>query len=386
MKRNALFALAVLSAAAAGAQAADVTVYGQANVSLYYQDTKSGDSSLTMQNEASRVGLRAHEALTDETDVFVHLETGYGLDDGTLTENGRNNTGTTLFDRRAFLAVKHKRFGELAMGRMGTVRSSMAPYGYALGMLDPFGTNYGPDGSISGMFGNDTRGNNTITYMAPKVGGFSWGVSYSMAAYDNEDPGAGHNDRHLSVMANYANGPLYVVAAATEARWGKDHSAGSDKGYAYEREDGRAYTVGATYELNPSWKLFVAAQYHQDWRNVAAWNIDSYHAGSNDDLLHGIDGTTALVGFSWQVSGPWRILADYMYFDGEHKLGDGSKESATRHIVNGAVEYWFSKRTRVFTTLSWSTADGALESDLLAAKKQTDVNRITGRVGMAHYF
>lgn len=36
MKRNALFALAVLSAAAAGAQAADVTVYGQANVSLYY--------------------------------------------------------------------------------------------------------------------------------------------------------------------------------------------------------------------------------------------------------------------------------------------------------------------------------------------------------------
>lgn len=240
MKRNALFALAVLSAAAAGAQAADVTVYGQANVSLYYQDTKSGDSSLTMQNEASRVGLRAHEALTDETDVFVHLETGYGLDDGTLTENGRNNTGTTLFDRRAFLAVKHKRFGELAMGRMGTVRSSMAPYGYALGMLDPFGTNYGPDGSISGMFGNDTRGNNTITYMAPKVGGFSGGVSYSMAAYDNEDPGAGHNDRHLSVMANYANGPLYVVAAATEARWGKDHSAGSDKGYAYEREDGRA--------------------------------------------------------------------------------------------------------------------------------------------------
>ena len=92
------------------------------------------------------------------------------------------------------------------------------------------------------------------------------------------------------------------------------------------------------------------------------------------------------MGFSWQVSGPWRILADYMYFDGEHKLGDGSKESATRHIVNGAVEYWFSKRTRVFTTLSWSTADGALESDLLAAKKQTDVNRITGRVGMAHYF
>lgn len=59
MKRNALFALAVLSAAAADAQAADVTVYGQANVSLYYQDTKSGDSSLTMQNEASRVGLRA---------------------------------------------------------------------------------------------------------------------------------------------------------------------------------------------------------------------------------------------------------------------------------------------------------------------------------------
>ena len=125
--RIALCALAVLGAATAS-QAADVKIYGQANVSLYYQDAKSGDASLSMQNEASRFGITAKEALTDETDVLVYLETGYGLDDGTFTNNGKNNVGTTLFDRRSILAVRNARWGELAFGRMGTVRSSMAPY------------------------------------------------------------------------------------------------------------------------------------------------------------------------------------------------------------------------------------------------------------------
>lgn len=383
--RIALCALAVLGAATAS-QAADVKIYGQANVSLYYQDAKSGDASLSMQNEASRFGITAKEALTDETDVLVYLETGYGLDDGTFTNNGKNNVGTTLFDRRSILAVRNARWGELAFGRMGTVRSSMAPYGYGLGMLDPFGTNYGPDGSISGMFGNDTRGNNTITYMSPKLAGFSAGMSYSLSAYDNEEAQSSKNDRQLSGLVNYSNGPLYAVAAATEQRFGDNRTGGSDAGYGYERKNARAYTAGITYEVNPDWKLFFAAQYHENWRNVAAWNIDSYFKGDAAELRHGIDGTTALAGFTWRIAGPWRLLADYMYFDGEHKTADGSELEARRHIVNGALEYWFSKNTRVFATASWSTADGALESDTLAKKKQTDVNRVTGRIGMAHYF
>lgn len=388
MTRNA-FRAAMVSLAALGAlsaaHAADVMIYGQANVSLYYQDSKSEDATLSMQNEASRFGITAREALTDETDVLVYLETGYGIDDGSLTNNGRNNVGTTLFDRRSILALRNARWGEFAFGRMGTVRSSMAPYGYGLGMLDPFATNYGPDGSISGMFGNDTRSNNTITYVSPKFAGFGAGLSYSLSTYDNEEAQSGKNNRQLSGLLNYTNGPLYAVVAATEQRFGENRT-GSDAGYGYERKNARAYTAGVTYEVNPDWKIFVAAQYHDNWRNVGAWNIDSYFKGDAAELLHGIDGTTMLAGFTWRVSGPWRFLADYLYFDGEHKTADGSKLEASRHIVNGALEYWFSKRTRAYVTASWSTADGALESDTLAAKKQTDVNRVTGRIGMTHHF
>lgn len=123
--RLSLLAAAVL--AAGGASAADVKIYGQANVSLFYMDTEASSASLSMQNESSRVGITATEALTPDTSVNVYLETGYGLDDGTLTNNGRSNTGTTLFDRRAILSVKNSTWGEFAAGRMGTVRSSMAP-------------------------------------------------------------------------------------------------------------------------------------------------------------------------------------------------------------------------------------------------------------------
>lgn len=371
---------------AGSASAADVSIYGQANVSLYYQKSRSGSASVAMQNEASRIGLTAREAVNSDLSALVYLETGYGLDDGTLTNNGRNNTGTTLFDRRAILALRSNAWGELAFGRMGTVRSSMAPYGYGLGPIDPFGTNYGPDGSISGMFGNDTRGNNTVTYVSPNMAGVRAGASWSFSAYDQEDAEVSKNDRHLSAFVNYTGRSLYLVAAATEARYGRDHSAGSDAGYAYDRAKSRAYTFGATYALNAAWKLFAAYQYHDDFRNVAAWNIDSYCKGTAADLLHGIDGSTALLGLTWRAGGPWRVLGDVMYFDGSHKMGDGSKLNAKRWILNGAVEYWFSKTTRVFTTASWSGADGALDTDELAAKRQTDVNRVTARVGMAHYF
>lgn len=386
----------ILVSLSAAAFSADVKIYGQANVSLFYMDTKSGSASLAMQNEASRVGLTAVEELMPGTTVNVSLETGYGLDDGTLSNNGKSNAGTTLFDRRAILSVKNRTWGEFAAGRMGTVRSSMAPYGYGLGMIDPFGTNYGPDGSISGMFGNDARGNNTLTYLSPVISGLRTGLSYSLSTHDNEDAESSHNNRQLSGIVSWQGERFYLVAGATQAWYGRNHSAGADA-TKYERNDSQVYTLGGWAAVTPTVKAYAAVQYHKDFRNAGAWNIDAYYKGSvnaagqdpQGNLKHGIDGTTGLIGLTWQASQSVRILADGMFFDGSHRMGSGEKVDAGRYILNAAAEYWFSKTTRAFVTTSWSKGTGALESSRTvksSAGAQADVNRICGRVGMIHYF
>lgn len=177
--RTALF-LAIAGALASAAQAADVQLYGRVETALFFQKVESEDNAkLQMENGASRIGLTINEALTDDLSMRGYLETGFGSDDGTLsnTSGGAPTGSAMLFDRRAILAVKSKTWGELGFGRMGTVRSTMAPYGWGLGSLDPFETAYSVDCSISGMFGNDARGNNSITWMSPKAAGFQGGIT-----------------------------------------------------------------------------------------------------------------------------------------------------------------------------------------------------------------
>lgn len=382
----ALTALAAIASTLADVSAAaDVKIYGQANVALYYNSPKKGDDTLIMQNESSRFGFRATENLTPETSVNVHLETGFNIDTGALTQNGGNNTGTTLFDRRAFVSVKNTHYGEFAFGRMGTVRSTMAPFGYTLGMLDPFGTMYGPDGTISSIFGNDTRANNTITYLSPAMAGFTAGLSYSLATYDNENEDSSKNNRHLAGMINYRNGPVYLVLSATQAWYGKD-SGGSDK-VNYDRKDSQAYTFGGFYNFTPDFRVYAAAQYNKNFRNVAGWNLDSskFRFDSTADRYNGVDGVSALVGMTWRI-GSWNLIADYLYFDGDHELADGTKQDGSRYVINGAVEYYLSKRTRLMASLHWSEGADALGSTEVVRQGGSDLTRLGARLGMIHYF
>lgn len=390
MKRsNAKRAAIALSAAVLSlpmsSMAGEVDIYGQANVALYYNNPKNGSDSLIMQNESSRIGFRATENLTSETSINVHLETGFNIDTGALTQNGGNNVGTTLFDRRSFISVKNLHYGEFAFGRMGTVRSTMAPFGYTLGMLDPFGTMYGPDGTISAVFGNDTRANNTVTYLSPSMAGFSVGLSYSLATYDNENEDSSKNNRHLAGMVNYRNGPLYLVLSATQAWYGKD-SGGSDK-VTYDRKDSQAYTFGGFYNFTPNFRVYAAAQYNHNFRNVAGWNLDSskFKFNTDADRYNGVDGVSALLGMTWRI-GSWNLIADYLYFDGDHELADGTKQDGSRYILNGAVEYYLSKRTRLMASLHWSEGADALGSTEIVSQGGTDLTRLGARLGMIHYF
>lgn len=385
---------AALVAASGAAAAADVQIYGRVNTALFFQKVQSEDhAKLRMDNGASRFGLNISETLTDDLSVRGYLENGFNSDDGGLTNTsgGASSGSSMLFDRRSIIALRSNKAGEFGFGRMGTVRSTMAPYGIGLAALDPFETAYAVDCSISGVFGNDARGNNSISWLSPKWAGWQTGLTYSLSTTGQEDEDMGDNNRQLAGVLAYSAGPLYVTAGTTYQWFGHDPNVAptdADQGKKYQRNDAQVWMLGATYQMLDNLKLFAAAQWHKDWRNVGGWNVDRWYRGNPADAKAGIDGVTALVGLQYWPAAKVRVLADYMYFDGEHDMETGSVD-AKRHVVNGALEYWFSKKTHAFVSLSYSTGSGALDSDATFEHfngSANDVNRVSSYLGLEMRF
>lgn len=368
-----------------GASAADVSIYGKVNTALYWQDWSGANPSFSMINEGSRFGFNIREELTNDLSVKGYLENGFNSDDGGLTNTSGGNTGSTLFDRRAILALHSKTWGEIGFGRMGSVRSTMAPYALTLAWLDPMETNYGEAG-MSYMFGNDPRANNTVTYVSPDMAGFKFGLSYSFSFTDQEADQTRKNNRMLAFGASYVRGTFGIHAGATQLWYGRDNETPAanlaDKGKLYDREDAQAYTLGATWRATPELKLFVATQYQADWRSVAGWNADkdSTHetAYSTDDKRHGIDGWSNLVGLQYSFTENTRLLAKYVYFTGEHEMADGDDVKGKRHAFNTGLEQKLSKRTKLYAVLSYFKGEDELDIDSLTG--------FTGQFGMEHNF
>lgn len=85
---------------------------------------KHGTDKLEMNSgghSANRFGFNIVEDLGNGWKAKAYLENGFKIDDGSLS------TSNTLFDRRSILAVSGP-YGELGMGRAGTVQSTAAPY------------------------------------------------------------------------------------------------------------------------------------------------------------------------------------------------------------------------------------------------------------------
>ncbi len=379
MNTRKLAAAAVLMAAAFSVQAASVTVYGKVDTALHIQKNRGQNAQLTMMNEGSRFGFNIREDLTEDVSIKGYLENGFDSDTGALTGTGGGNTGATLFDRRSILAVSSKTYGELGFGRMGSVRSTISPYSLAMGWLDPMETAYGDIASISNMFGNDPRGNNTATWVSPRWAGFKMGVTGSLATTDNESEHASENNRLLAVAANYENGGFGVYGGATRIFYGYDPDAAStaDAGKKYERKDAEAYLLGVAWQTTDRLKLFAAGQYQKNWRSVAGWNIDKTVKATRD-REHGIDGWSALAGLQFRPVAALRLIADVAYFDGEHKMADSDKLKAKRTVINTAAEYKLSKKTTAYVTLSRSWGREALDTDA--------ANTWISHIGLQHWF
>lgn len=362
---------------AQAASAADVKLYGRVSTSIRVTKAESQNAAVDMNNEGSRWGLQIHESITPDLSAKAWLESGFNADDGSLSNSSSGNLNDMLFDRHAVVSLESKTYGEIGFGRMGSVRSAVMPYSQVLLPLDPVNGAYYDIISISVMFGADPRANNTVTYVTPRWAGWKFGASYSFATTDQEEERTSANNRLVALSGNYENGPLGVYFGTTLTMNGESDTASADRGKAYDREDGAAYTLGFTYKPTDAWKIYAAAQYSTGWRNVAGWKLDA-SAGSAADKFKGIDGWSTMIGANYWITKALRGTASWFYFDGEHELADGSKEEGKRHTLNAILDYRLSKTVLLYSTLTYSKGEDVLDT--------TSINKWVGRVGMMKFF
>jgi len=268
-----LIALAIAGLATAPAFAqSNVTVYGVADVTL--ESVKAEDCQATfpatcndkpsrarVSPNSSLLGFRGTEALGNGLNAIFQFETGMQTD-GTGVGTPFNTT------RDSFVGLQSGGFGTLTLGNHTGPNRTV---GLNLD-LNPGATGIGFNGSLLGELngvkpGFDDRLTNSVRYLSPSWGGFSFAAIYganegkSNEVLNDPAPAPQVSDHTWGGSLTYATGPLYV-AYGYERRNDKgvtgigfvaggdgkdtDHKVGIKYTFA------GAFTLGAIYDRTES--------------------------------------------------------------------------------------------------------------------------------------
>ena len=322
MKKT-LIAVAALSAMAASAMAANVTVYGKIDQGLQIQSQKTDglDRTTTWQgvsgvSSGSRWGLKGTEEIADGYTVGFVLESGF---DGMT---GKSGQGSRLFGRDAFVTLGTP-FGSLTVGRTGKLSDGNTGDIIA-GQSSPFGTSYKLASAANNTFvGFDNeRTDRAVRYVSPKFAGVQVHAEYANMTYKDGDDvvvggTASTKKRYGGIGVSYANGPFYAAVTAETIRLPASDPA----------KNPQAYGFAANYDFGVA-KVFAGYQYAKD----------------PVDNQWGDDVNAGTLGVSAPVAGG-TLMASVAYAKGESDL----------KRTTGAIGYKYSlsKRTYVYTDLAY---------------------------------
>ena len=336
MKKT-LIAVAALSAMAASAMAANVTVYGKIDQGLQVQSTKAdgADRETTWKGKSgissgSRWGLKGTEQIADGYTVGFVLESGFdGMD-------GKSGQGSRLFGRDAFLTLGTP-FGSLTVGRTGML-SDGCTGDIVSGKSSPFGTTYGIAAATTTSFVGlgATRTDRAVRYVSPKFAGVQVHAEY---ANMNGEATASTKQRYGGIGVSYANGPFYAAMTAETIRMPAGVAG----------DDPQAYGLAANYDFGVA-KVFAGYQYAKE---SAKWG----------DLNAGTLGVSAPV-----AGGMLMASVAYAKGDDSHSLTSGAI----------GYKYSLSKRTYLYTDVAYAQEKAATTK---VKTKTTEFN-----LGICHSF
>ncbi|MEO5573612.1 MAG: porin [Gammaproteobacteria bacterium] len=193
---------------AASADEGNVTIYGQANVSVDFIDNDT-DTTDNVSSNQSVFGIQGSEPLGNGLNAVFHWDVFAGVDDG--VEDVTGGTPSSFFgaSRDSWVGLSGG-FGTVALGAQGR------PWKTATNNVDFFVNTIADYAGIIGTVSNvaigtngvahDTGIGNSIIWFGPNINGFSWHAQYGA---DEDDDG----NREYGLQGNYTNGPLYATLA-----------------------------------------------------------------------------------------------------------------------------------------------------------------------------
>lgn len=388
MKKT-LAAVAVLGAFAGSAVAADVTLYGLVDYSVRYQNLDADMAGVDKTNKVdmksgansgSRFGLKGTEDLGNGVKVGFVLENGFDADTGALGDKKWNR----LFDREAQLFVDGS-FGRVSFGRVGQLASANGSYGL-LGVTGPFSTGYGDATSGLKFVGANgfTRFDNTITYMTPSFAGLTVYAQYSMDTNGADEVGVENessSDRYYGIGAKFVAGGLTLVGVVDSI----NYATVGGNAVVQDMDDALTVTIGGNYDFQVA-KVYFGGQYFDNAKAVATNNVTVDDANKKAVIGKGYTlGTLGAEGWGLGLGvgvpvmgGTASAYAGYLDADSV----DDSDTSLKRFTGAVGYSYTFSKRTSMYSTLSY-TKDEYKANGTADKVKPTSVEAI---VGLIHKF
>lgn len=373
IKLQKLAAAVALSLAAVAVQAANVDIYGRVDAGLrytnYHDSGKDDQFGMQAGNRAhNRIGLNIVEDLGDGMKAKVYLENGFTIDDGAMDTEGQ------LFNRRSILALQGG-WGEIGMGRMGTVQSTVAPYSMGIIKWDPFATSYS-QASIGSTFANTSRVNNAVTWMSPNWSGWKVGATYSFGDSSDENGEDGDkyyedyadHDHTLALATSYQIDNLFLSATYAHVAYGNVENQDWN-------DDANLYGFGGWWQFMPQARVYFGAQYQQHWDKAGKIGMSALDSSvTAAEKSGGFDGYSLLLGGTYEF-GANKLLGSVQYFDGE--LSENSENDYKFLVFGAAWEHKLAKTVWFYVAATHSIDGGTIsEMDVTDDKNRLAATEI----------
>lgn len=378
-----LIAVAVLGACVAGsAFAANVDVYGRIDTGLsyvHYDETGLSDAKDTLSldsgtSSGNRWGLKGSEDLGNGYQVGFVLESGFDADTGALGAGG-------IFAREATLRVSGP-FGSIYAGRMGRIGSDAGSVGFYAGSVSPFGSGWGKmPGHFAVTANYDSRYNNALAYVSPKVGPVTVYAQYTMGNTTENESG---DDRLFSVGAQADFGALQVLGLVEylNKKSVADTTVYDDSQY----DDSYTINLGGSYDFSVA-KVFLAGQYFKAAPNYAGMKANYAELVKGKEWRYSFDGFGVNVGATAPI-GAGQFLVSAGYGKGDLNIDTkDAKRSADAYIIQVGYTYPFSKRTNLYAGAGYmqtSMEDGITNTDDTYSDKDFKTTQVM--FGLLHKF
>lgn len=211
-----LIALAVAGVCATSAAMADVSIYGQANVSYDVVNNDGNRNSQGVGSNGSRLGFKGSEDLGSGLSAIWQIENQIAIGAGLGGTESPGSDSRIAF-RDTFAGLKSDMAGTVKLGRFDT------PYKLATRGMDMFHNTIADNRSLMGL-GHDVRTNNAVGFNSLNYSGFSAAGSYfgdqggtapGFNSPNTVNPGNSlfHTNEGVSLAAMYDAGPIYATVA-----------------------------------------------------------------------------------------------------------------------------------------------------------------------------